>query len=86
MGWYPGAQSPAQLWANILSKRQAFRRFREERMPAALYHSADPRAEDRTHGELDGLVFDLAARRLMPKDFLVFSSLFVVPFLRCKQF
>ncbi len=35
-------------------------------MPAALYHVADLRAEDRTYGELgaflDGFVFDLAAR------------------------
>jgi len=72
--WYPGAQSPKELWENILSCRQSFRKFREERMPAALYHDSNPSAEDRTYGQLgafiDGFVFDLAARRVPRSTYL----------------
>ncbi len=72
--WYPGAKSPKELWENILGCRQSFRKFREERMPAALYHDANPSTEDRTYGQLgafiDGFVFDLAARRVPRSTYL----------------
>lgn len=71
--WYPGARTPLELWENILGKRQQFRRFREERMPAVDYHSDDPNAPDRTYGKLgafiDGFVFDCAARRVPQSTF-----------------
>lgn len=71
--WYPGARTPLELWENILGKRQQFRRFREERMPSADYHSDDPGAPDRTYGRLgafiDGFVFDCAARRVPQSTF-----------------
>jgi len=72
--WYPGARSPKELWENILSCRQSFRQFREERMPAALYHDSNTSVEDRTYGQLgafiDGFVFDLAARRVPKSTYL----------------
>lgn len=71
--WYPGARSPRELWENVLARRQAFRRFRDERMPAAAYWSDDPQAPDRTYGKLgaflDGFVFDCAARRVPRSSF-----------------
>jgi enediyne polyketide synthase len=71
--WYPGARSPTQLWENILARRQEFRRFLEQRMPAADYHSDDPEAVDRTYGTLgaflDGFAFDLNAWRIPKSTF-----------------
>lgn len=71
--WYPGARSPRELWENILARRQEFRRFLEQRMPAADYHSDDPDAVDRTYGTLgafiDGFVFDRAGWRIPRSSF-----------------
>ena len=66
---YPGARSPRELWENVLTQRQQFRRFREERMPSQDYHSPNPHAEDRTYGMqgafLDGFIFDCLAHRVL---------------------
>lgn len=71
--WYPGARSPTELWENILARRQEFRRFLEQRMPAGDYHSDDPDAVDRTYGTLgaflDGFQFDLNAWRIPKSTF-----------------
>ncbi|MEQ1568319.1 MAG: beta-ketoacyl synthase N-terminal-like domain-containing protein, partial [Myxococcota bacterium] len=65
---YPGASTPRRLWENVLARRQQFRRFLDQRMPAADYHSADPAAPDRTYGRLgaflDGFEFDPGPRRI----------------------
>lgn len=70
---YPGARSPRELWENVLTQRQQFRRFREERMPSADYYNADKSAEDRTYGIqgtfLDGFVFDCIAHRVLRSTF-----------------
>lgn len=44
---YPDANSPAELWTNVLAGRRAFRRLPDERMNHADYYSADPDAPDR---------------------------------------
>lgn len=44
---YPDANSPTELWHNVLAGRRAFRRLPDERMNHADYHSPDPQAPDR---------------------------------------
>jgi len=65
---YPGAAEPRELWENVLARRQQFRRFLEQRMPAADYHDPDPTAPERTYGRrgafLDGFAFDGADHRI----------------------
>ncbi len=71
--WYPGARDPRELWENVLAKRQEFRLFLEERMPAADYHDADPDAPDRTYGTrgafIDGFRFDAGSWRVPQSTF-----------------
>lgn len=61
---YPDADSPEQLWQNVLHRRRSFRRIPAGRLPFADYHSADPTAPDRTYSAyaavLDGWQFDRA--------------------------
>lgn len=65
---YPGAESPAQLWQNILARRQQFRPMPDVRLPLADYQHDDPRNPDTTYGRLaaviDGYEFDWAGRRI----------------------
>ncbi len=72
--WYPGARSPRELWENILARRQEFRAFLEERMPARDYHDTDPDAPDKTYGTqgafLDGFRFDPTAWRVPKSTYL----------------
>ncbi|WP_266168842.1 type I polyketide synthase [Dyella subtropica] len=69
--YYPGAKSPAELWQNILARRQQFRPMPDGRLPLADYYDADRRTPDKTYGHraavLDGYAFDWAARRI-PKS------------------
>ena len=44
---YPGADSPSELWENILARRQAFRRMPDCRLPLDQYHDPDPAAPDK---------------------------------------
>lgn len=44
---YPDAESPDQLWENVLAGRRAFRRLPDERMRQEDYWSQDPEAPDR---------------------------------------
>jgi enediyne polyketide synthase len=59
---YPDANTPGELWENILAGRRAFRRMPDERMPAADYWSADPATPDRHYGTkaavINGYTFD----------------------------
>lgn len=59
---YPDAESPQQLWENVLSKRRAFRRLPEERMRSADYYAADRSAPDRFYCQnaavIEGYEFD----------------------------
>lgn len=58
---YPGADSPTELWENVLAQRQAFRPLPPERLPPE-YFSADPEAPDLTYCReaalLEGWEFD----------------------------
>ncbi|UXI69473.1 type I polyketide synthase [Tahibacter amnicola] len=65
---YPGAESPRQLWENILSARREFRRMPDVRLPIADYHDGDRTTPDKTYGlraaVIDGYEFDWAGRRI----------------------
>ncbi len=59
---YPDARTPAELWENVLAKRQAFRRLPAGRLRLDDYYSADRSAPDRTYTRqaalLEGYRFD----------------------------
>lgn len=65
---YPDADSPEQLWRNVLSGRRAFRRLPDERMRREDYYAADPAAPDRHYTEMaaviEGFEFDRVAFRV----------------------
>src|SRR5262249_61019955 len=65
---YPDADSPTQLWENVLAGRRAFRRLPDERMNQADYWSADPAAPDRFYSQraavLRNFEFDRAKYRI----------------------
>lgn len=71
--WYPGSQSLAEFWENILARRQQFRRLRDERLPMDQYHSTDRTAEDKTYGSeaavLDGFEFDWQQKRIPKRTY-----------------
>ena len=68
---YPDAKSPRELWENVLSRRQSFRRIPDERLPLSEYGDSDKSAPDKTYGTraavIDGFDFDWARRRI-PKQ------------------
>ena len=53
---YPDATSPSELWENVLSKRQAFRRMPPERLPLDDYYSPDMNAPDKTYSQNAALI------------------------------
>ncbi|MEG8181974.1 SDR family NAD(P)-dependent oxidoreductase [Nocardia terpenica] len=65
---YPDAESPGQLWENVLAGRRAFRRLPDERMRAEDYYSPDPSAPDRFYSSkaavIDGWEFDRVKYRI----------------------
>lgn len=65
---YPDADSPTQLWRNVLAGRRAFRRLPDERMNLADYYSPDPAAPDRFNTRkaavIEGWQFDRVAHRV----------------------
>ena len=61
---YPDAQSPAELWENVLAQRRAFRRMPTERLNAADYYSSDPEAPDQTYAMTAALIEDYEFDRL----------------------
>jgi enediyne polyketide synthase len=65
---YPDAQSPSELWENVLAQRQAFRRMPSERLPLADYYSPDPSTPDKTYSQNAALItnwtFDRAKYRV----------------------
>jgi enediyne polyketide synthase len=65
---YPDADSPADLWDNVVAGRRAFRRLPDERMRLADYWSPDPAAPDRfyahTAAVIDGYEFDRVSYRV----------------------
>ncbi|MBW2274105.1 MAG: SDR family oxidoreductase [Deltaproteobacteria bacterium] len=59
---YPDAESPAELFENVLAGRRAFRRIPDERLALADYGSDDPDDVDRTYltqaALIEGYEFD----------------------------
>ncbi|MEO9240444.1 MAG: type I polyketide synthase, partial [Jatrophihabitantaceae bacterium] len=59
---YPDANSPTELWENVLAGRRAFRTLPDERMNKDDYYSADPSAPDRFYSSkaavIEGFEFD----------------------------
>lgn len=59
---YPDANSPAELWENVLAQRRAFRRLPPERLRAEDYFASDRNAPDRTYAVqaavIKGYTFD----------------------------
>src|SRR5437899_251069 len=53
---YPDANSPADLWDNVLAQRRAFRRLPAERLRAEDYFSEDRQAPDRAYSALAALI------------------------------
>jgi len=70
---YPDAASPTELWENVLSQRQAFRRIPPERLPLDDYYSPDPAMPDRTYSQNAALItnwtFDRAKYRVSRSTF-----------------
>ncbi|MEO7263118.1 MAG: type I polyketide synthase, partial [Jatrophihabitantaceae bacterium] len=65
---YPDADSPDDLWKNVLAGRRAFRRLPEERMRLEDYYSPDPAAPDRFYSQkaavIEGFEFDRVKYRV----------------------
>ncbi|WP_374225698.1 SDR family NAD(P)-dependent oxidoreductase [Nocardiopsis sp. B62] len=70
---YPDANSPSELWENVLAGRRAFRRLPDERMNLADYWSENPSAEDRFYSKkaavLRGFTFDRVRYRVSGSSF-----------------
>ena len=65
---YPDAQTPQDLWRNVLAGRRAFRRLPDERMRAEDYYAPDPAAPDRFYSRkaavIEGFAFDRVEHRV----------------------
>ncbi|MEV0253666.1 SDR family NAD(P)-dependent oxidoreductase [Streptomyces sp. NPDC050732] len=65
---FPDAETPRQLWENVLAGRRAFRRLPDVRLSSADYYAADPAAPDRhyaTHAAvIEGWEFDRTKHRV----------------------
>ncbi len=71
---YPGADSPLQLWTNVLSRRRQFRRIPQCRLSLEDYYSDNKKAADKTYGRMaaviDGFIFDWSTRRIPRSTYL----------------
>jgi enediyne polyketide synthase len=65
---YPDADSPEQLWTNVVAGRRAFRQLPDERMRLDDYWSPDPAAPDRFYARhaavIEGYEFDRVGHRV----------------------
>ena len=70
---YPDAESPDQLWQNVLAGRRAFRRLPDERMRQEDYYSADLDAPDRHNAlkaaVIEGFEFDRVKHKIAGSTF-----------------
>ncbi|HAC64426.1 MAG TPA: beta keto-acyl synthase, partial [Cyanothece sp. UBA12306] len=70
---YPDAKNPQELWANVLAKRRAFRKFPEERLSLNDYFSPDKSTPDAIYSQqvavIDGYNFDRIAFRVVGSTF-----------------
>ena len=72
---YPDANSPAELWENILAGRRAFRRIPDERLRLEDYWSPDPDAPDKFYARkaavIEGFEFDRVKYKIAGSTFRV---------------
>ncbi len=61
---YPDASSPAELWENVLARRQAFRRIPSERLNLDDYYAVDPQTPDRIYATEAALLTDYVFDRM----------------------
>ncbi|HXV92094.1 MAG TPA: polyketide synthase, partial [Pseudonocardia sp.] len=61
---YPDADTPDELWENVLAGRRAFRRLPDVRMNRADYYSPDPEAPDRFYAEKAAVLRDFTFDRV----------------------
>jgi enediyne polyketide synthase len=65
---YPDADSPDQLWENVLAGRRAFRRMPDERMSLQDYYDPDPKVPDKFYSlkaaVIEGFEFDRVKYRI----------------------
>jgi enediyne polyketide synthase len=70
---YPDANSPAELWENVLAGRRAFRRIPDERLRLEDYWSPDPTAPDRFYARnaavIEGFEFDRVKYKIAGSTF-----------------
>ncbi len=70
---YPDANSPADLWDNVLAQRRAFRRLPAQRLRAEDYLSEDRQAPDRAYSAqaalIEGYEFDRVKFRVAGSTF-----------------
>lgn len=70
---YPEANSPNELWENVLAQRRAFRRIPGQRLRLSDYFSADPQASDTTYclqaAVIKGYEFDRARFRVAGRTY-----------------
>jgi len=55
---YPGANSPEELWRNVLAGRRYFRKTPPERLPMSDYFDSDPDAPEKTYSDQMALIAD----------------------------
>ncbi|MEA2127625.1 MAG: enediyne polyketide synthase, partial [Solirubrobacteraceae bacterium] len=55
---YPEADTPAELWDNVLAQRRSFRRLPPERLNLDDYFAADPKAPDAIYADQAALLED----------------------------
>ncbi|HEX8095848.1 SDR family NAD(P)-dependent oxidoreductase [Jatrophihabitans sp.] len=70
---YPDADSPEDLWKNVLAGRRAFRRLPDERMRMEDYYDPDPAAPDKFYTQkaavIEGFEFDRVKYRIAGSTF-----------------
>jgi len=70
---YPGANTPDELWENVLAQRKAFRKIPAERLRMEDYFSDDRSTADATYSQhaalIEGYVFDRIHFRVSGESF-----------------
>lgn len=83
---HPDANSPDQLWENVMAGRRAFRRLPDERLNQADYYSPDPLSPDRfyspTAAVIEGWTFDPARYGIDERTFRSTDSSHWLPWCR----
>ena len=72
--WLPGADSPRQLWENVLARRREFRRMPDSRTPLHDYYAPTGSDPDKFYQSkvavIDGFEFDWASYRIPESSYV----------------